>query len=536
MKLKKLILVLLIFSKIDGIAQNFEWIATPIYDSITPFHEGIAAVKLNGEWGYINEQGEVILKSEYDLVYNFNNNAGVVTLPDNTIVAIVDSHGSITRPSNLFKIDKRFPLFSDGLLLVTDGLKWGYLNKSGKLAIPCKYYYAKPFSEGLAGVVFDDSGWYYINVNNQVVIPPIKNEVRIWVSGFSDGKAFVIKKDGLTCMDLNGNKAYNDIPSLSPPNDYSKKNLRCKEGEIILDDQNKVNAIVEKSGKIYRYMSAPSIITRSDGQFVFDGNVILYSDQNVFWNTHSSATVNRYGKTGIIKISNSPSVNISLATDMLNSIFGNDAELKLTMTNNLTVNLNSISVKIDGTLIQELPVMPAYGSKDLYVNIPKQNDLSTENKEIGVSVYAFGLLLAQHKYDLQIKDVPSLRIVFPKDEYHIQQGETFPVTFNVLNESAIDAKDVNINIKDANGHSLFTKIIDIMPNDKCSETIFLKGNIGGKASPGTVKQIKQLSATLKHPKTPVVKSSKSIGVYITIPEPPTKTPVDTKTNKQVITN
>lgn len=536
MKLKYFITVFFILSSISGFAQNYEWVVPPVYDSIAPFHCGKAAMKINNKWGYINENGTVIVKPEFDVLYDFNNNAGVATTTDNTIIAIIDENGLITKPVGLYKIDKRFPLFNDGMLLVTDGIKWGFMNKSGKIVIPCKYYYAKPFSEGLAGVVFDDSGWYYINVNNNVVIPPVKNEVRIWVSGFNNGKAFVVKKNGLTCIDLYGNKINVDLPFISPPTDYSKKNLPCNEGEIIIDNQNKVEGVVMKSSKMYRFMTNQPMITKSEGGFSFDGFELPYNKKDIFWNTQSMATIIKEGKAGIISICPTPSLKISLTSEIVNSIFGNDAELKFKIINNLSKDASSLSVKIDGVFLKELPDLSANGSSDLCFNISKKNDLQIENKDIEVSVYSYGLFMAKQKFPIQVKDVPSLKINFPKEEYHVRQGETCSVGFNISNESSVDANNVYMIIKDSDGRQLLSKSIDIMQNDKFSGSFLLKGYVGQNAAPGVTKQVKRVIIILKHPKTPSIQGSKNIGLFVTIPEPPTKNPVDTKTSKQVITN
>lgn len=536
MRLKYFITVFLFLSGICGFAQNYEWIVPPVYDSITPFHDGIASVKLNSKWGYINETGTVIVKPDFDVVYDFNNNVGVATSADNTILAIIDKNGLITKPIGLYKIDRRFPLFSDGMLLVTDGFKWGYMNKSGKIAIPCKYYYAKPFSEGLAGVVFDDSGWYYINANNSVVIPPIKNEVRIWVSSFNNGRAFVIKKDGLTCIDLNGNFVNVNLPLISTPTDYSKKNLSYDKGELVIDNQNKVEAIIERSGNIYRFITTQPKITKTEGMFLFDGFELAYNTKDIYWNTQSMVIITKNGRYGIISIGTAPSSKILLASDIINSIFGNDAELKFKIANNLSKDLNSLSVKIDGVYLKELPDLSANGSSDLCFNIPKKNDLQIENREIDISVYSYGLLMAKQKFPIQIKDVPSLKIYFPKEEYHVRQGETYSVGFNIVNESSVDANDVNLIIKDSEGRQLLSKTIDIIQNNKYSGSFLLKGYVGEKTSPGVIKQVKKVAVMLKHPRTPTIQSFRNIGVFITIPEPPTKNPADTKTSKQVITN
>ena len=52
----------------------------------------------------------------------------------------------------------------DGLLLVKKGDKWGFINKKGKVIVPCELYYAEPFVNGVAIVYETDfTSCYYIN-------------------------------------------------------------------------------------------------------------------------------------------------------------------------------------------------------------------------------------------------------------------------------------------------------------------------------------------------------------------------------------
>ena len=203
--MKKIALIFINISLLSPFskAQNLEWLVKPQYDVISPFYVGVAVVKRDNKWGYINEEGKEIMAPVDGIVYNFSENLGVVTSKDNTITALVDSKGKITTPERKVKIDSRFPQFSDGFLLVTDGKKWGYLNTDGKLNY-CEYQYAKPFSEGLAGVLKTNEGWFYINASNKVSIPCELNKEKYWVSGFNNGIAFVMYKTGLVRIDKSG--------------------------------------------------------------------------------------------------------------------------------------------------------------------------------------------------------------------------------------------------------------------------------------------------------------------------------------------
>ncbi len=86
--------------------------------------------------------------------------------------------------------------FSEGYAIVTfydsdDNKKYGYIDTTGKLAIPYEEYEeAHPFSEGLARIKKDNK-YGYINTNGEIVIPCFFQ----WADDFSDGLARVGRKE-----------------------------------------------------------------------------------------------------------------------------------------------------------------------------------------------------------------------------------------------------------------------------------------------------------------------------------------------------
>ncbi|MGV8135184.1 MAG: WG repeat-containing protein [Mangrovibacterium sp.] len=108
-----------------GSSQYIEWIAKPRYDQIGQFHDGVAAVNVAGKWGYINSKGEEIVKPEYDLACDFNEGAGVIINSGLEVKAVADVNGRLNIPEQKLKVRSSTARFSDGLLLVTDGRKWG---------------------------------------------------------------------------------------------------------------------------------------------------------------------------------------------------------------------------------------------------------------------------------------------------------------------------------------------------------------------------------------------------------------------------
>jgi hypothetical protein len=61
-KVISLFLVILVFP-IFGFTQSIENL-----DYISPFHDGLAAIKKNNEWAFINTNGEIVIDFRNDLV------------------------------------------------------------------------------------------------------------------------------------------------------------------------------------------------------------------------------------------------------------------------------------------------------------------------------------------------------------------------------------------------------------------------------------------------------------------------------------
>lgn len=92
-------------------AKSKEKICSAIYDDAYPFTEGLAAVKTNGKWGFIDNSAVEVIKPIYDEVSSF----------------------------------------SDGLAAVKLG-KYGYINRMNEIIIPFQFYNAGPFRNGVAEV------------------------------------------------------------------------------------------------------------------------------------------------------------------------------------------------------------------------------------------------------------------------------------------------------------------------------------------------------------------------------------------------
>ena len=67
------------------------------YENLKPFNKGIAAVKENGKWGYIDTTFEYIIPPKYDTCSDFNNTLAKVQFKQSnyTIDAYINKRGEV---------------------------------------------------------------------------------------------------------------------------------------------------------------------------------------------------------------------------------------------------------------------------------------------------------------------------------------------------------------------------------------------------------------------------------------------------------
>lgn len=106
------------------------------YDTVCPFSEGLAAVLVNGKWGFVNTDGKMVIAPQYD----------------------EDALGHT-------------PSFHDGMCPINMSGKHGYIDKTGKIVIEPQYDQAWGFSNGLAKVMVNQKVGF-IDKNGKMVIAP----------------------------------------------------------------------------------------------------------------------------------------------------------------------------------------------------------------------------------------------------------------------------------------------------------------------------------------------------------------------------
>ena len=201
-----------------GNAAYTEVIA-PQYEDALDFSEGLAAVKKDGKWGFIDKTGAEVIPFIYDVVQPFSDGLALARLERDGLIGFIDKSGKEVIP---FKYEGALP-FAEGFAVVQlpgiAGLDPAilFIDKSGNEVTPL-YYSAESFSEGLAVVQHGMSNYIYIDTSGKEVIS-IGNLNR--GTSFSEGLAMIyhfenqgfIDKTGKTVFALDD---YKTIGSVEP--------------------------------------------------------------------------------------------------------------------------------------------------------------------------------------------------------------------------------------------------------------------------------------------------------------------------------
>jgi len=164
--------------KYGYIDSNGEIKIKPQFDDAQDFYEGLAVVYVNGLAGYINRNGEFILDPQYDYAGGFYNGIADYGVsrgedpykPFNYIIGYINTEGKILKEP----IYKFIRGFSESLAQVTTNERYGYIDTEFNMVIEEKFVSSGDFHEGLAFARVNNLEPYgYIDSSGEFVIEPI---------------------------------------------------------------------------------------------------------------------------------------------------------------------------------------------------------------------------------------------------------------------------------------------------------------------------------------------------------------------------
>lgn len=241
-----------------------------VYDEVDFFSEGLAAVQLNGKYGFVDKTGNVCISTSFDYAYSFNR-SGLAAVRFDKKDILIDKNGltkfsfydvsfitiggyyEIWHDDGLFGLINKFrkmtiPMIynyigniSHNLILAqTQQGKFGFFNESGELIIPFIYTKATEFKEGLCSVRTLNNKWGFIDTKNNVVVEFIYEDAK---SFKINGYAAVKLGEKWGYINRNGSQVspfiYEEIQCLTGEFDAVKINnkwglLDIKNNELVL--------------------------------------------------------------------------------------------------------------------------------------------------------------------------------------------------------------------------------------------------------------------------------------------------------------
>ena len=234
--------------KLDGkwgfIDKNGDFVIKPIYEKTKGFYkDGFAAVKIDNKWGLIDSKGVWIMKPQYDDFDSYLDGMGCVEI--NKKWGYINKNGDvIIKP----QFDEADPYFL-GRARVLKGKKYGFINKKGELAIPFQFEKVNGFYGGDYSEFRKNDKWGLIDTVGNVVLAPKFDDVSTTVS------------EGLVAIKISGKWGFANLAGkiiIQPQYDFvlsfvhGKAKVEKDKNNIYIDNKGNVTSppqVVDKNNK-----------------------------------------------------------------------------------------------------------------------------------------------------------------------------------------------------------------------------------------------------------------------------------------------
>lgn len=143
------------------------------YSYIDKFYNNRALVKVNGKWGYIDENNVEVITPQYDDAFPFyEENFAIVKL--NEQWSGIDKNGVAILQ---YEYEEFEPFYNDYFygpaFRIKNNGKYGYIDAYGDVVIPLVYDYISDFEIGFEVIVGLNGKYGVYDVNEGEIIPPI---------------------------------------------------------------------------------------------------------------------------------------------------------------------------------------------------------------------------------------------------------------------------------------------------------------------------------------------------------------------------
>lgn len=181
-----------------------------MYEDIPGKHDRFRFEAEDGQVGFKDAAGEVVIEPRFDFAYEFSSE-GIAGVADEHGFAFIDPQGSVV--ARAFAFDNGPDYFVEGRARIVEDGKVGFIGEDGVVAISPRFDHAGSFCEGLAPFCegcrsvpdgehsrIEGGLWGYVGPTGTVVIPPRFE----WADPFSGGTARVVEGGRELVIDREG--------------------------------------------------------------------------------------------------------------------------------------------------------------------------------------------------------------------------------------------------------------------------------------------------------------------------------------------
>ena len=151
-----------------------EVVINPQFSLIGPFKDGMASIgeydstRKSYKWGFINKKGEILINYQFYSIGNFNKGISVAALDEKKYGFIDETGKYLVNPMFDWARDMK-----NNSAPVKQGDSWGYIDKEGKFIINPQFKDAFSFGEsGIALVKSSNDKYGYIDKDGKYLINP----------------------------------------------------------------------------------------------------------------------------------------------------------------------------------------------------------------------------------------------------------------------------------------------------------------------------------------------------------------------------
>jgi len=168
------------------------------FEICSGFSDGLALIRQNGLYGYIDAGYSVVIPPRFQSAGDFGEGRAYAETDGEKY--IIDKSGNI-----ISKVEYPFGTFSDGFAVFSSDGLYGYVGVDGNVAIKPRFAWARDFSNGLAAVQVMDgnsSKWGFIDTSGRMVIDAVYDEVEDFIHDYvraykyDDVQYYILDKNG----------------------------------------------------------------------------------------------------------------------------------------------------------------------------------------------------------------------------------------------------------------------------------------------------------------------------------------------------